>query len=262
MHSDNKKGRRRRDMGSKIDLLMGTDAFTLLGLLRKAAACKGLEIDDSSSSAYSKPIKEYPLDKRLLAILAEQGIKRQARPGDTFTLIDENPQERNPAWATSKHWNFKPLKDGRHGFDLRIFLKVGFSLNGRYGFVLWPRAHGPFISPDDRLPNFRMFKELAENDVDAPDIAKELAASKGSVAITWTELGLGGIRTLVALFTEFARRNKAVMQLGRGRRVFDPNPYPLHQQPGDQLFIVEPAQQKVIQTWRAQLSKYRASLAA
>ncbi|MFY9458037.1 MAG: hypothetical protein WAP23_03925, partial [Candidatus Spechtbacterales bacterium] len=90
----------------------------------------------------------------------------------------------------------------------------------------------------------------------------ELAASDGSIVITWTELGLGGIRKLSHLFTEFAAQNETVAQLGRSGEVFDPVPNPRYQQPGDELFIAEPAQPKLIQTWRTQLNEYRAHLIA
>ncbi len=244
-------------MKTAIDLTADVDCFTLLDLLRKAAAHKGLELREGASRAYSEPIKVYDLNAELLAILAQQGIRRQTRPdcrNEIFTLVDENPQEKVPGWSTSNYWNFRPLEGDKRKFDLRVTLSVGFSISTKErGFILWPQAHSPFVSPFDRLPNFRMFRALVESDDEAPVVAMELAASDGSIAVTWTDLGLGGIRTLATLFAEFAGQNEIVMRLGRNGEIFSPAPYLQHQQPGDKLFVVEPAQPRVFQEWEKHL---------
>lgn len=253
-------------MKTAIDLTIGVDSFTLLDLLRKAAAHKGLKLHEGASRAYSEPIRAYALDDNLLKMLAEQNIKRQDRPdcrNEIFTLVDENPQDKIPGWLPSNYWNFKLLEGDKRNFDLRVTLSVGFGLNlEKRGIVLVPQAHGSYISAADSLPNFRMFKALAESDADAPAVAKELAASDGSIVVSWTELGLGGIRKLSHLFTEFAARSETVVQLGRNGEVFNPAPNPRYQQPGDELFIAEPAQPKVVQVWRTQLNEYRTHLVA
>lgn len=251
-------------MKTAMSLTMGVDSFTLLDLLRRAAVHKGLKLHEGASRAYSEPIRTYMLDDRLLAILAERGIKQQDRPDcnhEIFTLVDENPQEKVPGWEPSNYWNFKLLSDGKRKFDLQVVLSVGFGLNlEKRGIVLVPQVHGSFLSPSDSLPNLRMFKALVESDQDAPTVAKELAASDGSIVVTWTDLGLGGIRKLSHLFTEFVGRNEAVRHLTRDREIFDPAPNPSYQQPGDELFIAEPAQPKVIGAWRSQLDEYRTHL--
>lgn len=253
-------------MKTTLDLAVGVDSFTLLELLRKAATHKGLKLHEGASKAYSEPIKVYALDDKLLAMLAERNIKRQARPdcrNEIFTLVDENPQEKVPGWSPSNYWNFKVLEGDKSGFDLRVTLSIGFGLNlEKRGVVFVPQAHGSYVSAADSLPNFRMFKMLVESDADASSVAKELAASDGNIVVMWTELGLGGIRKLSHLFSEFATQNETVAHLGRNGEVFNPAPNPRYQQPGDELFIAEPAQPKVIQAWRTQLNEYRAHLVA
>lgn len=253
-------------MRTALDLIVGVDSFTLLDLFRKAAAHKGLKLREGTSKVCSEPIRIYELNDRLLAVLAEHKIKRQDRPDCShgiFTLVDENWQEKVPGRSPSNYWNFKLLEGDNRKFDLRVTLSVGFSLNlEKRGIVLVPQARGSYVSAVDSLPNFRMFKALVESDEDAPVVAKELAASDGSIVVLWTDLGLGGIRKLSHLFSEFAAGNKAVEQLGRNGEVFDPAPNPHYQQPGDELFVSEPAQPKLFQAWRAQLSEYRAHLVA
>lgn len=251
-------------MKTALDLTAGVDSFTLIDLLRKAAAHKGLTLHEGASKAYSEPIRVYELDGGLLAVLAERNIKRQDRPdcrNEIFTLVDENPQEKVPGWSPSNYWNFKLIEGDKRKFDLRVTLSVGFGLNlEKRGIVLVPQAHGSYVSAADSLPNFRMFKALVENDEDAPAVAKELAASDGSIVVSWTELGLGGIRKLSHLFSEFAARSEAVVQLGTNGEIFSPAPNPRYQQPGDELFVAELAQPKLFQAWRAQLNEYRAHL--
>ena len=253
-------------MKTTLYLTAGVDTFTLLDLLRKAAAHKGLKLRKEASNAYSEPIKVYALGGKLLAVLAERNIKRRDRPdcrNEIFTLVDENPQKKVPGWTSSNFWNFKLLEGDKRTFDLRVTLSVGFGLNlEKRGVVLVPQAHGSYVSAADSLPNFRMFKALVESDTDAPEVARELAASDGTIVVTWTELGLGGIRKLSHLFSEFTARNETVAQLGGNGEVFNPAPNPRYQQPGDELFVAEPAQPKVIQAWRVQLNEYRAHLVA
>lgn len=252
-------------MKPKTSLAVGKDCFTLLGLLAMAATHKGLKLLEGSTKAYSEPIKTYDLDDKLLALLAERRIKQQDRPDcnhKIFTLVDENLQEKVPGWEPSNYWNFKPLEGEGGKFNLKIELCVGFTVSSRErGIRLAPMAHSPFISPMDSLPNFRMFKALVENDENILAVAKEIAASDGTVQITWTDLGVGGIRTLEVLFEEFAGGNEKVKGLARRQEVFDPVPYPRYQKPGEKLFIVEPAQSRVFQAWREQLDEYRSSLA-
>lgn len=254
-------------MNATMVLTLGENALTRLGLFRKAAAHKGLRLHEGNSKAYSEPIKEYVLDEKRLAVLAKRNIRRKDRLDGTneiFTIVDENPQEKAPGWSPSNYWNFKLADGDRHGFDLRITLSVSFIINfEKRGVVLMPRAHGLFVSPVDHLPNFRMFKALVESDSEALAVTKELAASDGSIVVTWSELGLGGIRRLEELFAEFAGSNETVTRLGRDGNVFDPAPYPrCCRHADDTLFIPEPAQPKLFETWRAQLNEYRSQLVA
>ncbi len=238
-------------MKPEIILALGVDAFTLSDLFKKAAAHKGLSLGEGKT--YSEPIKTYPLDERLLAVLAERKIKRHDRPDAVFTLVDENPQERIPGFESGNYWNFTPTepRDGEPKFNLEISLCVKFGMSiERRGITLRPQAHGTFLSAADDLPNLRMFRALVENDETAPPIAEELAASDGDIAVTWTDLDLGGIRKLPVLFAEFARNSDTI----RGLKFFTPNSH------DDHLFIAEPAQSRIFQAWQKQLEEYRAKL--
>lgn len=252
------------------EIIAGLDTLTQLDLLRRAAERKCLKLCVGSGTAkhcYSEPIVSYMLDEKMLAMLAERRIKQQARPdckGDIFTLVDENPQQKVDGWHPSNYWNFKLPEEGERKFDLHISLSVDFCLNAeKRGIVLKPRAYGTFVSPCDDLPNFRVWKALVENDACAPAVAREIAESDGSIVVTWTELGLGGIRKLSDLFSEFARGNERVLHLGTNNDIFSPIPHPewrLGQTDNDVVFVLEPSQPKILAMWQAQLNAYRESL--
>ncbi len=249
-------------MRTKLTLTMGEDTFTLLDLLRKAAAHKGLEFHEGAQKAYSKPIKVYELDQRLLDALKDRGFRLEDRPDcryEIFTIVDT----KSPRDLGGNYWNFSRLKADKIKFDLRVGLVIGFGLNiEKRGVTLVPRTHGSFLCPASDRPHFRMFKALVESDDNAPAVAREIAQSEGTIVVTWTDLGLGGIRRIADLFAEFAGNREMVRDLCHRADIFDPMPYQRYEQPGEELFIAEPAQPKVFQAWRAQLSEYRESLVA
>jgi len=243
---------------------MGADSFTLLDILRRAAAHKGLKLQNGEPPCLSEPITTYRLDERLLAVLEDNGIRRQPRSDCTheiFTLVDENPQKKIPGWSSSDYWNFKLVANSKTKFDMKIILCVGFGFNYKArGISLVPHAPGTFVSPVDQLPNFRMFRALVQSGGATPAVAKELAASDGTLTVTFTDLGLGGIRSISQLFSEFAGGNGIIDEIGLNGDVFEPAPHPRNQQPGDELFVAEPSQGKVFDAWKNQLAAYRAKL--
>jgi len=247
-----------------IELVVGKDTFTLLDLLRKAGENKELKLEkESESDAYSNTIATYTLDRKLLNFLAERNIKQQPRPDDIFTLSDENWQEKVPGWHPSNYWNFKKV-DGKNEFDLHLDLVAGINLarSEDRGIRLHTKVHGSLLSPSDRLPNFRVFKALVESGVqEVPLVAKELVDNEGFLIVSWTELGLGGIRKMSSLFFEVFPDKKELHAIANQGRVF--NPPPFRQSMGDpEIFIAEPAQPKVIKAWHEQIKKYSESLVA
>jgi len=250
-------------MGVTANLSPNVNSFLPSGLLRMAAAHKGLELYESAelgngSSGQSKPIKTYVLDDQWLSILAQCNIRRQDRSDvhdEIFTLVDDNPQQPEPGYSPSNFWNFKPLVEGGSEFNLQVSLYVNLVLDRmRRGIVLLPRTSSTHVSAADPLPNIRMFRALVEHDPDATPITKELAvAGPDGLVVRWSDLGLGGLRSVWAVFSEFAAGNMLRDQLAHDRRVFDPSPLL-------PLFVAETVQPDLIQAWRAQLDEYCAQL--
>jgi hypothetical protein len=248
----------------QIPLEEGRDVFTLLSLLRKAAEFKGLKLaKESESGAYTEPIATYVLDRKLLNILAENNIKQHPRPDDIFTLSDENWQEKAPGWSPSNYWNFKKVQ-GKNEFDLKMTLVAGVNLASYEdrGIRLTTKVHGTFLSACDRLPNFRVFKALVESGVqEVPDVAHKLVAGEGTLVVSWTDIGLGGMRRMSSLFFEVFGNKSEVNAIANRGGVFNPPPHRLSMGDKD-IFVAEPAQPRVMKAWREQIKKYSASLVA
>lgn len=247
-----------------VPLEEGKDVFTLLSLLRKAAEFKGLKLaKESESDAYTEPIATYKLNRKLLGILAEHNIKNHPRPDDIFTLLDENWQEQVPGWDPSNYWNFKRI-EGKNEFDLKMTLVASVNLASYEdrGIRLHTKVLSSFLSASDRLPNFRVFKALVESGTqEVPSVAHELIAGEGTLVVSWSDIGLGGLRNMSQLFFEVFRGNNELNMIAHRGGVFNPPPH--GRGIGDpQIFVAEPAQPKVIRVWREQIKKYSASLVA
>lgn len=249
---------------SKTVLVPGKDLIILRELYARAAKHFGLELKQCDSLVYTKPIKSYQLSRKILAFLDKRKIKLHQRPGDNneiITLMDENPQKEVPGWVSTCWWNFKAKAKGK-GFNLKISL--GFSLrldaNGA-GIWVFPHADCPYVGPCDHLPNWRMFQALVSYDSKAPEVAKQMAASKGNIFLSWEDLALGGLVTIEKLFMDFAGGNKALEEIASKCQVFDPKPLN-YGHSLDRRYITKPAQTIILTRWRKQLVEYRKKLVA
>lgn len=235
------------------------DVLSIETLYDRAADHKSVELADNDLHR-SKLIKKYALDAKLLAALSKARIRQVERSDGIFTLSDENPQHIVPGWNPSHYWNFR-IDEETQEYDLRIQLSVHLEISDYdRGVVFRPWAFGGCASPADRLPNFRLFKLLTEHDPEAPEVCKEIAASDGYIVVSWSDLGLGGIRQISELFDEFARGNKAVLELGRTGVIFVPAPWVRNQKPAEMPYVIEPAQPKLFKIWDGQLQAYRTRL--
>jgi hypothetical protein len=256
-------------MDNEVNLVEGHSVFTTFGLLKLVALHKGLILAEKGPYGHSEILKTYVLDEKLLAILASEGIKHQARfdgHGDIFTLADENPQVVEvPGWLPRKCWHFKRPEGGGRKFDCRVFVNLRLEFDpGKGGITLFPQANGAYISPEDQLPHFRMFKTLVMSDQSSDDtliVAKELIVSGGHLMVPWMDLGISGLRKLEDIFQETFGHNSTVLALARaGQDVFDPQPFAPYQQPVNELFVVREVQALIVEIWRRQLETYRARL--
>lgn len=238
-------------------LEMNINTFSLRELAGRAAMLKGITLQDTHGLLQSEPLREYILGNDELKKLAKHRIVKHDRPDEncqTISLVDENPQVYVPAQIPDNTWDF-----GRHTVDigLRVSLHIQMSiLPFPHGVVLTPVMIGGFKSAGNALSNFRMFKALAGDDLFAPDIAKALAASDGSIMVTWIELGLPGLKKLSDVFTAFKDANRAAMRLHNNELVFTPSPTLRDPEDRTELFVTQEIHAKVMHSWWKQLTNY------
>lgn len=245
------------------DFVAGKELFTLRALLDKAAELKGIKVlSVSHSGATTESIAELAPDDAMLRHLRKQGILYEENDSMCY-LRDTNPQPPPPhGFASSDGWSFK-RKEGGGGFDFALKLHVGMrQVAVERGILLWPVVYGTCASACDSLPNHRLFKALVEGPgATVPDVARELAQSEGIISVTWTELGLGGLRSIRALFDEFIQRKQELWELGLTHKVFDPKPLQTFEKPDHDPFLIESAQPRLFRLWKSQVDAYRSRLA-
>lgn len=246
-----------------LHLVPGQDVFTERQLLERALSHMGVGLGNDIHS--SENLLQITLEQPHLAILARHNIKRQNRAGNTdyFYLIDENPQQIVPGWSPSCGWSYKRKED--KSFDLTTSIYAHLAISNEFrGIVLTPKVSGTGASACDLLPNVRMCKALVEvvGD-DAHAAAKVMAAAEdGAHVVSWTDMGLGGIRSMADLFHEFRRGNEELRRLADSHRVFDPDPWPEFILSHEKRFVVEHQQPRTFVQWRSQLAQYKNSLGA
>ncbi len=237
-------------------LIHGENCFTETELSKFVIVNNRLSFSEANSYR-SNSFREYVLSDEILKILREKNIEpRKADSENAYAISDNNPGEAGSNW-------FFYLDQYKKGtFDLRVSLSFSVEIKIRKrGMVFYPHAEAcssncTCVSPNSRSANFRMFKTLIDNNADdVPEIAKRMAASPdGQVVVNWTELGLGGLRTLKDIFyNEFAKGNEAVQKLTK-ETIFFPNPY------NDSRYITEQVQSILFDVWEEQLKEYRNKL--
>jgi|GEM_PF-3118003 len=247
----------------KNDFVAGKELFTLRELLDKAAELKGMKVlRVSHGETTTEPIAEFVPDAAMLRHLREQGMVYEEN-GDMCYLRDDNAQPPPPfGFASSVGWSFKRKEDGR-GYDFVLKLHVSMKqVAVERGILLWPIVYGTCASACDSLPNYRLFKALIEGPgAKVPDVAREIVQGEGMIPVTWTELGLGGLRSIRALFDEFIQRKQELWELGLTHKVFDPKPLQTFEKPDHDPFLIESAQPRLFRLWKSQLDAYRSRLA-
>ena len=224
-------------------------------LVERAAGLIELTLLAEPARYQTEPIVTYRLDVGILVKLEQLGIRREPRTDGTFTLVDQNPYAKpDDGFARSNYCNFKVGEDEEVDLTVKLFAMAEVSLENR-GVVFRPRVCASLVSASDQPPNSNFFRALIELDHRAPDVARCLARD-GKYVVSFSALGLGGLRSLHALLLEFAGGNDAVKGLGYAG-ILEPSPEPLK---GRTTFVAETAHPRIFQAWAHQHATYVASL--
>jgi hypothetical protein len=236
---------------STIALKEGREVFTLVELFSKAATYKGIEFLGGLSYALSKPIAACTLDENRLKFLASRKIEQQDRT-DIFGLVDNNRQKPRPGFCASDYWNFSNEQ------PRQVTLSLGFNIGEKErGVFVFPHTMATGASAADHLPQFRLFKALVESGGEFPQVAHKIAESNGHIIVTWTDLGIAGLRSLSKLFEEFSQGRDEIEELARMRDMFIPQPHgERHSSSAKEKYAIESVQPRIMKGWSEQLEAY------
>ena len=227
--------------------------FTLDQLFSMAAAHKGLKIRNPGALRPCTPnLAVVPIANGIINFLESRGIELHEHSEGMFTLVDTGQQQLIPGRSPSNYWNQKT--NGPVPPQIELYLTLSLDTKGN-GITLWPQASGNFLSPVDSLPNFRMFKAIVESGMakELPAVAEEIAGSEGHILVTWTELGLTGLKNAVDLFKEFSGGNELLRKLAYRDEIFRPKI-------SGNLYFAKSYQVQVHIEWHYQLTTYIDSL--
>ena len=217
-------------------------------LVREAVDYLGIELECFETKphtiSYTKTLGSYKLEGEFLEALKKNGFKLDKREDGITTLYDENPP--------NDYWNFKEENE----LLITLHLKPHVSKRER-GVVFHPLAHGTFLSPVDGLIMFRFFKVVADYDTKThPSVRRLVNEEVGTFTVSWTEIGLGGIKIIGELFDEFVGYKEKIKELAKSRfNPFEPDP-----KEDCWKFIPEPFQPALFNIWQKQVDEFKSEL--
>lgn len=227
--------------------------FTRDQLFSMAASYKGLKIRNPGAMRPCTPnFAVVPIENGIINLLGIRGIEWHEHSEGMFTLVDTGQQQLIPGVSPSNYWNQRT--DGPVPPQIALYLTLDLETEGN-GINLWPQASGNFVSPVAKLPNFRMFKAIVESGMakDLPAVAREIAESDGHLLVSWTDLGLKGLKSATELFEKFSGGKEVLRQLAYRNEVFLPRV-------SGNLYFSAGYQREVLTKWHFQLETYRESL--
>ncbi len=220
-------------------------------IIKKATDSLGLGLC-KGSFYHTSELKTYELtDPRFADALRRFGFKINNRVDNIITLSDENPQPESPGVASSGYWNFRKNRDALR-LGLRLICRMNYK---ERGVIFSPYVQREFLSSSDTLSCLRFFRVVAEYDKHAPALIRQVAQNE-KLTVSFTAIGLSGIRSLAMLFEEFRCYNDEILQLANsGMSPFNPSP-----STDDALYAPEYIQASILELWKIQLNKLLSSL--
>ena len=202
---------------------------------------------------------KYPLAGDFLITLKSHGLEWSQRKDGIATLAGPEPEEKGGV-TNAYYWNFRTdeKKDEQAlTLELRPFLD-----ERERGIIFTPHANGTYLSALDKFVNFKVFEAAADCDRSAHPLISEIIAGRGIITVHWTDIHLGGIRSILALFNEFRRDNEEIKKLGHSNlSPFYPNPLSDRWNEAEaNLFLPEQYQPALFRLWQAQLESFQKSL--
>ncbi|MEK9194535.1 MAG: hypothetical protein AAB884_01865 [Patescibacteria group bacterium] len=211
----------------------------------------------------TKPVGTFKLDRDFIATLQKHGFTfgpGTKPPHNEMVYLAGHSNQRGAEVFESDCWAWKRTETDFQ-LDIRFRLRVS---EGKRGVVCEPHVFGNCSGGALHQPTIDNFvKAVVAHFSNLHVLIMTAANVETPPVIHWSEIGLGGIRSVGSLFDELCGRNEKVMELACSTSLspFDPVPYPQGTmwEVKDRLFVLETDQPKLFRQWRKQLQTFKHS---
>ncbi len=251
-------------------LMASTEPIKLIAeseLIRKAAAFMSLVLKDEprEHTSYltfdSLSVDSFSLnDRGFISALEKAGFTFGPGVGASrkeIVYLDGGSNQKGAEIFESDCWSWT-RKEANPRLDVRFRLSIS---EERRGVVCLPEVWGNCGGGACHQPTIQKFVEVvAIYFVEAHALIKECVKAKPCPVISWSDIGLGGVKSVEHLFQELFGKNANVLKLAYSNiSPFNPDPrnWPRKE---DKLFVLEPDQPKLFKQWRTQLQEFGDSL--
>ncbi|MEK7121598.1 MAG: hypothetical protein AAB857_02720 [Patescibacteria group bacterium] len=245
---------------SQVSTFLSPDTFIQKPkLIEKAAASRGLTIKryhENGQYSETEIVGTYKLDKELLEALGKVGFTFEPgkkSPYDTMIYLTGNSNQKGQEVFDSDCWDWKRTETNH---ELTIYLRLSVSEKER-GVVAVPEVWGNCSGGACHRPTINKFVvTVAGYSPDAHPLLKEMTLDSYPT-IHWSDVGLGGIKSVGTLFRELYGHNESILMLANSNiSPFAPSP----KQGKYNYFVVESDQPRLFEQWENQLRAYKDKL--
>ncbi len=225
-------------------------------LIKRAVTPRDLTVEryrEDREYSETEVIGTYKLDEGLLEALGKVGFTFELgrKPlRDSMVYLTGNSNQRGQEVFESDCWAWKRTEAD---YKLTIYLRLSVSEKER-GVIAVPEVGGNYSGGACHRPTINKFvMAVAEYSQDTHPLLKEMATDSYPT-IYWSDIGLGGIRSVNALFGELYGYSESVSRLAYSNvSPFAPSP----KQAGYNYFVIESDQPRLFEQWKKQLQEYK-----
>lgn len=238
-------------------------------LINRAAELNNLTIPEEPAKNHSypefdtEPVRTFKLDRDFIAALEKHGFTfgpGTRSPHNEMVYLAGHSNQRGAEIFETDCWAWKRTETDPQ-LNIRFNLRVS---EGKRGVMCVPHVWGNCSGAAVHQPTIdKLVKAVSEHFSDLHTLIMVAANVETPPIIYWSEIELGGIKSVGWLFNELFGRNEKAMELARSTlSPFDPNPNTQGRiwEVKDRLFVLEAYQPKLFRQWREQLEAFKTSL--
>ncbi len=254
---------------AKSGLLTESDLLKESELIKKAASYVGIVLHEQPEKHLyplrfrSEIIGTFDLDEGFLAALKKAGFSFKSGikpPYNEMVYLSGNSDQKGQETFESDCWAWEKT---RTDYQLTINLNLWVEESKR-GVVCEPNVWGNCSGGACHRPTINKFVAVvASHFPNAHPLIKRTADNDSRAIIYWSDIGLGGIKSLGYLFNELYGQNKRINQLaGSILSPFIPSPKTsgFGIEDRDRSFVLESDQSKLFEQWKKQLQELKFAL--